>query len=411
MDERLLPGSCDIQPGVLKRARLNAGLSQRALAKQAGVNKNVVHNAEKGGKIRYGSAHRLSEVLGLSVFRLVETTHSGEVSINDASNPSLDPCSPEFASVRIVSEELNGMSTEDEVNELLTEIMLLADAKRMELTKLREGSLHFQLTVCEAAAKTLEQLFEKNSVGELEVSRDLILAARNRLANDCEQFHHRRVSVIAEQSALRSSIELLLSGGFHVSVFASASEFLQAPGRADVNALILGDSEDILASTQLKEIRQRLTACPAVYISRKLDRESTLAAIDAGFSYAFESPFERSAVVKQLDFLCLQNQQRLQQSFQLSLKSSSTLATLSEREIQVLRLLAKGNLNKQIAIELGVGMRTVETYRSRVMAKIGAHSFADAVAFAISVGLRDAHTDDNMSLSPEDCEAQRDRSC
>jgi two-component system response regulator NreC len=60
---------------------------------------------------------------------------------------------------------------------------------------------------------------------------------------------------------------------------------------------------------------------------------------------------------------------------------------LSRRESQVLELLARGFTNRQIAERIGVGVKTVETYRSRLSEKLGLLGRADIVAYAIEQGL------------------------
>lgn len=56
---------------------------------------------------------------------------------------------------------------------------------------------------------------------------------------------------------------------------------------------------------------------------------------------------------------------------------------LSEREQQVLRLLAEGLRNREIAERLGVSVKTVETYRRRLMQKLGCASLADLIRYAV----------------------------
>jgi len=59
---------------------------------------------------------------------------------------------------------------------------------------------------------------------------------------------------------------------------------------------------------------------------------------------------------------------------------------LSEREEEALRSIAQGHLLKQIASRLGVGLRTVETYKLRAMEKLGLKSRADIVRYAVQTG-------------------------
>lgn len=58
-------------------------------------------------------------------------------------------------------------------------------------------------------------------------------------------------------------------------------------------------------------------------------------------------------------------------------------ARTTPREIEIIRLLAEGKSNKEIAAELGIAVRTVETHRAKVMLKLGLHSLAELIHYAI----------------------------
>jgi DNA-binding NarL/FixJ family response regulator len=62
-------------------------------------------------------------------------------------------------------------------------------------------------------------------------------------------------------------------------------------------------------------------------------------------------------------------------------------ASLTSRELDVVRALVRGYSNKEIAAELGVGLRTVESYVSNVLAKLGVRSRTGAIVYAIEHGL------------------------
>jgi DNA-binding NarL/FixJ family response regulator len=63
-----------------------------------------------------------------------------------------------------------------------------------------------------------------------------------------------------------------------------------------------------------------------------------------------------------------------------------TVAELSTREIEVLKLAAAGHSNKTIAAKLQIGSKSVETYKARGMAKLGFHTRVEVVRFALSMG-------------------------
>jgi two-component system response regulator NreC len=75
------------------------------------------------------------------------------------------------------------------------------------------------------------------------------------------------------------------------------------------------------------------------------------------------------------------------------------LNILSERELQVLRLVARGYSGQQIAKQILVSVKTVETYRSRLAEKLGLRTRSDVVRFAVQMGL----------LTPETLEAEEGR--
>jgi DNA-binding NarL/FixJ family response regulator len=68
-------------------------------------------------------------------------------------------------------------------------------------------------------------------------------------------------------------------------------------------------------------------------------------------------------------------------------KRTSALEGLTAREIQVLRLLAEGRVNKEIASDLDLGVETIRSYRKSVMKKVKVHNLAELMRFALSAGV------------------------
>jgi DNA-binding NarL/FixJ family response regulator len=67
--------------------------------------------------------------------------------------------------------------------------------------------------------------------------------------------------------------------------------------------------------------------------------------------------------------------------------SAPRVARLTDREREVLRLIARGRANKQTANELGISIKTVEKHRQHVMEKLNIHDTAGLTRYAISTGL------------------------
>jgi DNA-binding NarL/FixJ family response regulator len=68
-------------------------------------------------------------------------------------------------------------------------------------------------------------------------------------------------------------------------------------------------------------------------------------------------------------------------------RNGRPIVALSPREREVIRLIALGNSSKETARILGVSPRTVDTYRNRLMEKLGLHSLADVVRYAVQAGM------------------------
>lgn len=82
-----------------------------------------------------------------------------------------------------------------------------------------------------------------------------------------------------------------------------------------------------------------------------------------------------------------QNKDKKGESRHLGKDDGEILLRLSAREQEVLRLIAMGYTNKQAADQLFLSVKTVETYKARLMSKLGLHSRAELVCFALEHGL------------------------
>ncbi|HXN24619.1 MAG TPA: response regulator transcription factor [Candidatus Dormibacteraeota bacterium] len=68
-------------------------------------------------------------------------------------------------------------------------------------------------------------------------------------------------------------------------------------------------------------------------------------------------------------------------------KGGRAAARITPRESQIVGLLAEGKTNKEVAAQLGITVRTVETHRAKIMLKLGLHSLAELIHYAMRHGL------------------------
>jgi DNA-binding NarL/FixJ family response regulator len=109
------------------------------------------------------------------------------------------------------------------------------------------------------------------------------------------------------------------------------------------------------------------------YVSKEASPEELVRAIELVFDgEAFFSPEIARAALNQL----VNNGGR-----------KEPFSQLTDREREVLALIAEGRSNKEVANQLGIGVRTIETHRERIMRKLGIHTIAGLTRFAIQNGV------------------------
>lgn len=132
--------------------------------------------------------------------------------------------------------------------------------------------------------------------------------------------------------------------------------------QAEVIVLSVHDAEDI--------VREALALGARAYLAKSDVSRDLIAAIEAALRH---KPFLGP---------------RLAQSMGSALGGVDlSIADLTPRERETAQLLAEGLGNKEIAVRLDISVKTVETHRTNIMRKIGAHSLADVVRYAIRNGL------------------------
>src|SRR5579863_7769208 len=191
------------------------------------------------------------------------------------------------------------------------------------------------------------------------------------------------VFVIDDDAAVRDVIkDLLLSVGHLVESFASAEEFLarrdpQAPG-----CLVL----DVrLPGTSGLELQKRLVAqkdrIPIIFISGYGDVPMAVQVMKAGAVDFLQKPFREQELLE-----CVQAALRRDTAQrEIEEKVSGMLngyRSLTKREREIMKLVVTGQINKQIAAQVGLSEVTVKIHRAQVMHKMGTPSLADLVRAA-----------------------------
>lgn len=199
------------------------------------------------------------------------------------------------------------------------------------------------------------------------------------------------VFLVDDDASVRKALaRLLQSAGHAVRTFASAEEFLGADRTIPGSACVVLDVRMPGLSGQAvhERIRALDPTLPVVFITGHGDIVMGVDAVKAGAVDFLPKPVDADRLLGAVE-QALAKAEREQRIHAETRRIRRRLETLTSRERQVLELVVRGRLNKQIARELGIVEQTVKVHRARLMRKMNAASLADLVRDMERIGLPD----------------------
>ena len=194
------------------------------------------------------------------------------------------------------------------------------------------------------------------------------------------------VYVVDDDEAVRDSLQFLLEPTYRVASFDSAEAFLDRHDPKAIACLILDVRMPGMSGLQLQdELLARGSHLPVVFITGHGDVPMAVATMKKGAADFIEKPFEQQAL-KSLVERMLARAREDAARIERERLNSALLSKLTPREQQVLERIAAGRLNKQIADDLGISIKTVEAHRANIMDKLNAGTVADLMRVALGTG-------------------------
>jgi two-component system response regulator FixJ len=197
-----------------------------------------------------------------------------------------------------------------------------------------------------------------------------------------------KVYVIDDDLAMRDSLDFLLgAAGFDVRVFESAQVFLDELANL-VPGCVVTDVR--MPGIDGMELLRRLGASPrklpVIVMTGHGDVPLAVEAMKLGALDFLEKPFDDDRLIGMIE-TALADCTSGSKSEALSADMAARVASLTQRERQVMQGLVTGQSNKAIAREYDISPRTVEVYRANVMTKMQAGNLSELVRFAIKAGI------------------------
>ena len=188
------------------------------------------------------------------------------------------------------------------------------------------------------------------------------------------------VFIVDDDDSVRASFErILVRAGFDVATFASGSELLAEPRRLDPGCLLLDVRMPGMDDLALQEaLRKDGLTIPIIFLTGHGSVPVSVRAMKGGAIDFLEKPIEPDRLIEVVSGALERDAaERVDRRERVLFRER--LATLTPREREVYDRVIAGRLNKQIAADLGITLRTVKFHRGRMMEKMKTDSFADLV--------------------------------
>ena len=197
------------------------------------------------------------------------------------------------------------------------------------------------------------------------------------------------VHIIDDDDAARHSLKFLIEcAGYRVIDHESAIAFLAALGATGKLApgCIVTDVRmpDMTGLELVDRLKQQGVAEPVIVITGHADVPMAIQAMKAGVVDFIEKPFADDAILSVISE-ALDRRSVEAEVDEEHREAAARLASLSQREREVLERLVDGKANKVIAFELGISVRTVEVYRANVMSKMQVKSLPQLVRVTLGI--------------------------
>jgi two-component system, LuxR family, response regulator TtrR len=195
------------------------------------------------------------------------------------------------------------------------------------------------------------------------------------------------VYVVDDDDAVRDSLHWLLEASrYRVIGYDSAEKFLADYDPDSIAVAILDVRMPGMSGLELQEaLLARKATLPIIFITGHGDVPMAVTTMKKGAVDFIEKPFDQAALKALVERMLAEARARASELERQRL-GEALLSRLTPREQQVLERIVAGRLNKQIADDLGISIKTVEAHRANIMDKMNANTVADLMRTVLAGG-------------------------
>lgn len=198
------------------------------------------------------------------------------------------------------------------------------------------------------------------------------------------------VHIVDDDPAIRDALSWLFSTRqVNTELWESGEAFLDALNPETQGCILLDIRMDGLSGLEVfEQLRERPSPLPVIFLTGHGDLPLAVNALKQGAADFIEKPFNDNDLVDRvLDVLRSYEASQTERDNEQALEER--LDTLSQREREVLALALEGRLNKQIAQDLNITMRTVEVHRARALEKMQSRTLIELARLLDPARLRE----------------------
>jgi FixJ family two-component response regulator len=190
-----------------------------------------------------------------------------------------------------------------------------------------------------------------------------------------------------EPEMVKALTRLLRAKRFEALGFTSVRAFLEAYRPEHSACLVLDVAMPELDGLELqRHLTHQGILIPIIFVTGHGDIPTSVRAIKAGATDFLTKPVDAAALVQAVR-AALQLAETRRREASETAEFAARLASLTPRQREVMKHVVAGQLNKQIAFDLGTGEQNIKLHRAQIMKKMGVESLADLVRVAERLGI------------------------